>query len=129
MTHVATAYPSVLLVEDSPADAILITKQLNSVWPSASVRVVDSLAKTYDVYRTMKVDLVLLDLNLPDGFGSRSVEEVMAFIRNVPLLVITGMGTQMTTNDSIRYGAKHVVQKSEIMTDKFKKILTETLVK
>jgi DNA-binding NtrC family response regulator len=123
----AKPYPVVLLVEDSRADAALITSQVKAVWPNCNVLLVDTLSKAYDIYRTTKVNIFLLDLNLPDGFGARSVEEVMAFSRQVPVVVITGMGTQMTANEALRHGAKTVVFKDKIMTDSFKTILIDSL--
>lgn len=119
--------PNILLIEDSQADAELIKRQINSIWPENKVTVVESLSKAYEVYTSEKLDLCLLDLNLPDGFGPRSVEEAMAFIRKIPVLVITGMESMLILNEALRYGATGVVFKDKIMTDAFKETLTKTV--
>ncbi len=121
------SYPNIVLVEDSQADAELIRMQVKSVWPDSKVTVVDSLAKSFVAYDESKPDLFLLDLNLPDGFGPRSVEELMSFSRGVPVLVITGMESMLTMNEAIRYGAKGVVFKDKIMTEEFKETLLRTI--
>lgn len=120
-------YPNILVVEDSSADAALVKMQVLSVWPNAKVTVVDSLAKSFVAYDESKPNLLLLDLNLPDGFGPRSVEEIMSFSRGVPVLVITGMESMLTMNEAIRYGASGVVFKDKIMTDEFKETLLKSI--
>lgn len=120
-------YPNILLVEDNAADVELIKMQVKSIWPDHEIYVAASLSKAYEIYSSMPLDLVLLDLNLPDGFGPRSVEEVMAFSRKIPVLVITGMGSNLTLNEAMRYGASGVIFKDKLMTDEFKETLRNTI--
>lgn len=120
-------YPNILLVEDSEADATLIKTQLSSIWKDVRVHVVESLSDAYEVYKLEKLDLILLDLNLPDGFGPKSVEEALSFIRKIPVVVITGMESMMMMNEALKYGAKGVIFKNKIMTDEFKQVLTGIL--
>jgi len=117
----------ILIVEDSTADAELIKMQIGSIWPGSRVEVVDSLSKLYNKYIEQKPHLILLDLNLPDGFGPKSVEEAMSFIREVPVIVITSMGSSFTLNEAKRFGAQKVIFKDKIMTDEFKSLLKESI--
>ena len=121
------SYPNILLVEDSAADAALVKMQVKAIWPDCKIIVVDSLAKSFVAYDEAKPHLWLLDLNLPDGFGPRSVQEVMSFSRGVPVVVITGMESMLTMNEAIRYGAKGVVFKDKIMTEEFKETLLNSI--
>ena len=41
--------------------------------------------QAYEEYKRHNFNLVLLDLNLPDGFGPASVAEVRRFNKSVPM--------------------------------------------
>ena len=71
-----TGFDNVLLIEDNPADARLVTEYLRERFGDACrVRVVAHLAAGIRVLRDSGhgVDIVLLDLGLPDSSGLDSV--------------------------------------------------------
>ena len=120
-------WPRVLLIEDNPGDVVLIKKRMTTFWPKASVVVVGRLADAYEAYISHSLDLIILDLNLPDGFGYRSVEEALSFVRNVPVVVLTGMESKLTMQEAKKHGATEVIVKSRIMSDDFGKVLSAVL--
>ncbi|MGB0719085.1 MAG: response regulator [Bdellovibrionales bacterium] len=117
----------VLLVEDEAPDTVLAKHCVRGVWPDAEVVAVGSLAEAYSTYRSggARFDLVLLDLNLPDGFGPMTVREMRYFNKSTPIVVLTGMGTDATVSEALRYGANHVALKSQMLTDDFGHILEQ----
>ncbi len=60
------------------------------------------------------VDLVLLDLGLPDSSGPQTYESVRAVARDVPVLVLTGDGTQETESAVTGEGGVDFLVKDEV---------------
>jgi PAS domain S-box-containing protein len=91
----------VLLIEDTPADAQLIQNILRS--PSFEVTPVERLSDALAVLRSTHVDVILLDLMLPDRHGAETLHKQAA---GIPIVVITGHGDEETALDAIAQGAQ-----------------------
>lgn len=116
---------NVLIVEDDEADMLLLQRQLRQIWPDSKVLAVRSLRDAYEAYRKNNVDLFLLDLNLPDGYGPQTVHEVRKLSKQIPIVVVTGLGNSITVSEALRLGANNVVLKSQIMDPDFADILQQ----
>ena len=119
---------NILIVEDDAADLLLLKKQLTKIWPESKIMAVRSIKDAYDVYKKNNVDLFLLDLNLPDGYGPQTVHEVRKLDKRTPIIVVTGLGNSITVNEALRLGANNVVLKSQIMDSDFANILEQNKV-
>ena len=115
--------PNILLVEDNEADALLIGRRIRSLYPACNLVVSKSLGGAYDVYLKEKLDIILLDLNLPDGFGHRTADEALSFAKDIPIIVLTGMGNSVTVKESLKMGIKEVLMKSKLMETGFEDAL------
>jgi PAS domain S-box-containing protein len=91
----------VLLIEDTPADAQLIQDILRS--PSFEVTPVERLSDALAMLRSTHVDVILLDLMLPDRHGAETLHKQAA---GIPIVVITGNGDEQTALDAIAQGAQ-----------------------
>jgi CheY-like chemotaxis protein len=80
----------VLLVEDNPGDAKLIGGLLQTSNNAFQVTHVTKLSETLDRLKNSHVDVVLLDLGLPDSRGLETLVHTRAQAPNVPVIVITG---------------------------------------
>mgnify|MGYP000507103413 CR=1 FL=1 len=116
---------SVLIVEDDAPDLVLARKKVKSLWPDCVVMPVRSLKAVHKAYAKHKFDLVLLDLNLPDGFGPRTVEDIRKIDKNVPIIVVSGMVSDGTVSECLKLGANNVVPKSQLMGNDFFNILKQ----
>jgi PAS domain S-box-containing protein len=94
----------VLLVEDSPADARMIQTILRS--PSFQLTTVDRLAETLTVLRSKKIDVILLDLNLPDSHGLDTLGIVLEEAPGTAIVVLTGNDDQQAALDAVARGAR-----------------------
>jgi DNA-binding NarL/FixJ family response regulator len=79
----------VLLVEDSPLDAFLIRSTISKDGPPPfELLHVERLSEALALLERERIDVILTDLNLPDGTGS---EAVRAFAgKPIPTVVLTG---------------------------------------
>jgi diguanylate cyclase (GGDEF)-like protein/PAS domain S-box-containing protein len=107
----------VLHIEDNAGDARLMRERLNE---AASCR--------YDLthHQSMKravthlganpVDIVLLDLGLPDASGLGAVRQAHAAAPRVPLVVLTGLDDESLAAQALQEGAQDYLIKDQIET-------------
>ena len=108
----------VLLVEDNLGDARLI-RELVADSPSAAdfaVDHVDTVAGALQRLARRDVDVVLLDLTLPDGVGIDTVKRVTAAARDVPIVVLTGLTDDELALAAMKEGAQDYLSKASLDT-------------
>ncbi|RLC93532.1 MAG: hypothetical protein DRI39_04140 [Chloroflexi bacterium] len=103
---------NVLLIEDNPGDALLIRKVLDEV-DSASFRLetVDRLSTGLGELNGRKVDVILLDLSLPDSQGIDTFVRVYSEAPEVPIVVLTGLDDETLAVEAVRQGAQDYLVK------------------
>ncbi len=117
----------ILLVEDSEPDAVYVSRKIADTLPNAEVTVVTSLGEAYEAYKTDFFHLILLDLNLPDGFGAATVQEMRRFNKTVPIVALTGHVNEKLTQATLQNGADHVLNKSVLGTEDFAEAIEKIL--
>ena len=109
----STRGPStVLLVEDNPADVFLARRILaDTDDPSPTVETEDRLAGALQRLALGGVDVVVLDLGLPDSTGLESFERLRREAPDVPLVILTGLEDQAIAVEAVRRGAQDFLVK------------------
>jgi two-component system, cell cycle sensor histidine kinase and response regulator CckA len=111
-----TQYPiRVLLVEDNPGDARLIREMLADV-KNASFHLewVDRLAKALDRIALGNIDVVLLDLTMPDSSGLETFTKMHSRNPRVPIIPLTGIDDEAFAVNALRAGAQDYLVKGEV---------------
>jgi len=81
----------VLLVEDEPAEAMLIQRLLRSCCPGMfNVTQVQTMKKARQELQGTNFQVVLLDLNLPDSAPMETITLGGTGIRNIPVVIMSG---------------------------------------
>jgi signal transduction histidine kinase len=116
MTHPSPSPIVALLVEDEPADAELLALRLESATVGRAGRPVqlissDSVAAACRVLRLTRVDVVILDLTLPDARGLEALHRVRAAAPATPVVVLSGIANHGMAVDALRAGAQDYVLK------------------
>lgn len=105
----------VLLVEDNPGDARLILEMLGEVQRDTfDVERVDRLAPALERLSRAAVDVVLLDLGLPDSQGLETLERTRRGTSDEAIVVISGLDDEALAVEAVRAGAQDYVVKSRI---------------
>lgn len=101
-----------LLVEDNDADAVALGRALKSVSSDLQLRLhhVRTLGEGLHALRAQPVDIVLLDLGLPDGHGVDNLRRMLA-VRPVPIVILTGRDDESIGMQAVRSGAQDYVVK------------------
>ena len=103
---------TLLLVEDDQGDALLVQRLLDaSPLESFSIEVVSTAAASAARLDQGGVDVVLLDLGLPDSDGFDTVFNLHESFPNVPVVVLTGLDDEEVGLQAIQCGAHDYVPK------------------
>jgi PAS domain S-box-containing protein len=97
----------ILLVEDNPADARLIQESLRET-PGVTfeVRHADRLATGLAILAATDIDVVLLDLGLPDASGLDTIVRAHRGAEGVPIVVLTGLDDEDLAMRAVQEGAQ-----------------------
>lgn len=115
----------VLIVEDNPDDEYFAKRAIYRILPGSSIGCVSGIGEAYQACKKNEFDLILLDLNLPDGYGPNSVQELRKFVRTSAIIVLTGLASPLTTQQSIEKGAYKLFMKSQLNTPEFEEAVLE----
>ena len=101
-----------LLVEDNPGDARLIREMLaDREVASVDLECVDRLSTGLERLGKGGIDLVLLDLSLPDGQGLGTLSKVLIQSPQVPIIVLTGLDDEELALQAVQEGAQDYLVK------------------
>lgn len=105
----------VLLVEDNPGDARLVKETLAHA-KGARFDVVwcDRLAKGIDRVSQGGIDVVLLDLLLPDSYGFDTLDWFHDHAPTLPIVVLTSVEDEAFALEAVKRGAQDFLIKSHI---------------
>jgi signal transduction histidine kinase/DNA-binding response OmpR family regulator len=104
----------VLLVEDNPGDARLIREMLAAAGPhDFAVRWVSRLADGLEHLGQNQIDVVLLDLGLPDSQGLDTFIKARERAPQVPFVVLTGLFDEDLALTAVQKGAQDYLFKGE----------------
>lgn len=115
----------VLLIEDNPGDALLISEYLKDEEPEkyelASVpRLMDGLRHLTE----HEIDAVLLDLTLPDSSGLDTFEAIQDRVPEVPVVVLTGLDDETVAVQAVQAGAQDFLLKDDLGPKSLSRALT-----
>ena len=105
---------NVLLIEDSPEYAALVLRWLSGDPGTAEFSLIwtDSLGAALSRLEQGGIDLVLMDLGLPDSDGLQSVTSLWAKEPGLPVIVLSGADNQALALRTIQLGAQDYLVKS-----------------
>jgi two-component system, NarL family, sensor histidine kinase UhpB len=108
----------ILLVEDNPADIFLLKKMLNaSALHINSVYTTDKVMEAREVLQTLHFHVALLDLSLPDSFGIDTYLEIKSYVKEIPVIILTGLNDANTALEALKEGAQDYLIKGEFNGD------------
>lgn len=105
-----------LIVEDNPADVRLIRELLREADAQEPFEVesADRLATALDRVARGGIDIILLDLGLPDSQGIETFARVREAATEIPLVVLTGLADDALALQTVQGGAQDYLVKGRI---------------
>src|SRR5580700_1968901 len=105
-----------LLVEDNSLDVRLLQEILKQAPSEFTLTEVGSMSLAESHLATNAVDIILLDLGLPDASRLEAVQRARAAAPRVPLIVLTGCDNELVADQALRGGAQDFLVKGTIET-------------
>jgi signal transduction histidine kinase len=104
----------VLLVEDSPSDALLLEESLEETLPGEfKITCVECWADAGRRLRQEQFDVLLLDLSLPDTSGLDTILRARAEAPRLPVIVLTGQVNEAMGLEAVRLGIQDYLVKGQ----------------
>jgi len=106
-----------LLVEDNPGDARLLREMFSEKGAhNTELTHVECMSEAEKHLANRVVDIILLDLGLPDAQGLEAVRRAHAAAPGVPLVVLTGLDDDSLAGRALQEGAQDYLIKGQIET-------------
>ena len=101
-----------LLIEDSPSDALMLEEVLlRDPLNSFELTISERLETGLEILRQRKRDLVLLDLGLPDSQGLKTFEKLHKEFPDLPVVVLSGLMDERLALEAVQAGAQDYLVK------------------
>ena len=109
---------SILIIEDNPTDLYLIEEMLRSSRTKIkSIYTADRTSVACGLLKQHEVNLVLLDLSLPDSFGIESFLKIKEITQKIPVIILTGLADSEIALGALKLGAQDYLVKGEFKVD------------
>jgi len=104
----------ILLIEDNPGDARLVQEVLKEAGGQFTISVAEKLGAGLTFLLSQEVDIVLLDLGLPDSRGLETLTKVRTHFPSLPVVIMTGSGDEALGVQAVHMGAQDYLVKGEV---------------
>jgi diguanylate cyclase (GGDEF)-like protein/PAS domain S-box-containing protein len=104
-----------LLVEDNPADVRLLREMFDEQSShNTELTQVDTMGEAEKYLAKSVVDIILLDLGLPDAQGLEAIRRARAVAPGVPLVVLTALDDESLASRALQEGVQDYLIKGQI---------------
>ncbi len=119
----------ILLIEDHESDGELIKRNLHAYEEKkCSLIWVRTLSEgTQHIETGSPIDLVLLDLSLPDSYGLPTLSSLLERKLDIPIVVLTGDVDESRGVEAVKMGAQDYLIKGEALNDTLMRSLSFAL--
>ncbi len=115
---------TILLIEDNPGDSRLIEEMLKEITSfNHQLIVAETLKDGCGQIAKNEVDIILLDLNLPDSTGQNTFEALIGIDKNIPVVLISGLEDLALSVSLIREGAQDYISKNSLTSQLLEKTI------
>ncbi|MFA5353596.1 MAG: GGDEF domain-containing response regulator [Thermodesulfovibrionales bacterium] len=105
----------VFLIEDDPEDIFLLEELIASDGSSPlSLLCAGSLRMAKEILAEGNIDVILLDLGLPDSRGVDTLVRALDCAQDIPIVVLTGLDDENTGVKAVQMGAQDYLIKGRI---------------
>lgn len=102
----------ILLIEDDPIISDLMREKLQEKFITLKAT---TCAQARSILHRQKVDLILLDIILPDMDGFKFLEEIKSDeqLKNIPVIILSNLGQENEIAHGIKLGADDYLVKAD----------------
>jgi two-component system, NarL family, sensor histidine kinase UhpB len=106
---------TILIIEDNPGDLLIFEEYLKlTSMASASLYKAQSLTDAFNILARYDMQIVFLDLSLPDVSGIKSFTSLNEKIKHTPVVVLSGLSSTSVALECITLGAQDYLLKDDL---------------
>lgn len=114
----------ILLVEDSPGDAIIISKVLQQAMPQTHIlEKAPTISDALKIVSEQEFDVALLDRTLPDSRGFSGLHSIQNMSPKLPIIFLTGYKDEFSAFEAIKQGAQDYLFKDQLNAELIKRAI------
>jgi two-component system chemotaxis response regulator CheY len=105
-----------------------VRKLITTILTSMNCEIVGEAANgkdAVDMFKSLKPNLLLLDINMPLKSGKEALAEIMKRYSNAFVIMLTSLSDKQTIEDCVKLGASGFIRK-DIPIDEIKQIIRKT---
>jgi len=120
---------NILYVEDNTGDVAFLVNEIlpNIQDPTFDIDIATSIADAKKKYFEKSYDIILLDMNLPNGRGLATVEKVTEFVTSTPIVIMSDLDDETLARRSVKRGVQDYMIKGEFNSRGFKRAIVHAL--
>ncbi len=103
----------ILLIEDNPGDVRLVQEILKEAPGNFTLNVAERLGAGLKFLLSNNIDVVLLDMNLPDSGGLETLTRMQAEFPHMPVVIMTSIADESLAVQAVHLGAQDYLVKGE----------------
>jgi signal transduction histidine kinase len=104
----------VLIVEDSNTDSTIVQRYLQRDSTAREVHTASRLSDALAIAQTAPLDVILLDMSLPDAQGVDAVRRMRAAAPHVPIVILSGLEDEAVATEAVQAGAQDYLIKGHV---------------
>ena len=117
---------NVLIVEDHGLTLFALKTSLSTKEYIEEIFEADCASAAYDIIKSNKVDLVIMDIGLPDIDGIQASEEIKKLNENVKIIILTSHTDKEEVTKCLKIGVRAYCTK-DIKPDKLNEVIKDVL--
>ena len=119
----------ILLIDDERADRTNVKRALSALGQDLTVTETESVAAALDAIQQHAQAVVFLDYQMPDIDGFEGLSELRASYPFLPIVMVTGYGSELLAVRAIQSGADDYIPKGSISTENLEHAITTATAK
>jgi|GEM_PF-1469861 len=104
----------VLIVEDTNADSTTVQRYLGRGSDAAEIHTAGRLSDALALAQTTPLDVMLLDMSLPDAQGVDAVRRMRSAVPHVPIVILSGVEDESIATEAVQAGAQDYLIKGHV---------------